>query len=253
MSFLLTLAIFIVLSLALSELNKPKRRNEDARPGGLGDFNFPTATPGRVIPLLWGRCLIKAPNVVWYGDLRVEAIRERIKTGLFSSDRITKGFRYFVGMQFGICRGFDNLRSIYVGEDLLWSGTQGAGTLNIAEPGFFGGDDFGNGGIIADLDVFTGAAGQLASDYLAKHQSVLQQDGSTVTPRYKGTGYLVFRQTGVAAADASGGYIGNSQSIAPWWFELERFPALFGGQPWRSVLFAQMRKLARSRIYSSLN
>lgn len=230
MSFLITLGIFIILSIALSELNRPKRREENSRPATLSDFNFPTATQGRVVPLLWGRCLIKAPNVTWYGNLRQDAITERVKTGMFSSDSITKGFRYFVGMQFTLCRGFDAIRNIYVGEELLWSGNQGAGTIDISSPGFFGGDDYGQGGIIASLDVFTGAAGQPASDYLSKFLSFTQQNGSVVTPRYKGNGYLMFRQFGVAAADANGGYIGNSTSIKPWWFEVERYPDLFGSQ-----------------------
>ena len=44
-------------------------------PAALTDFNAPTAEPGRPIPVVFGTVLLKAPNVVWYGDLGYEPVK----------------------------------------------------------------------------------------------------------------------------------------------------------------------------------
>lgn len=67
--------ILFVASLAISYATRPKPQN--AKPAGLGDFNIPTAQDGRTLPVLFGTRDIKAPNVVWYGDLKVTAIRKK--------------------------------------------------------------------------------------------------------------------------------------------------------------------------------
>lgn len=36
----------------------------------LADVNAPTAEQGRAIPVVFGTCLIKSANIVWYGDLK---------------------------------------------------------------------------------------------------------------------------------------------------------------------------------------
>ena len=108
----------------LAELLRPKPDLENAKPASLGDFQFPTATEDRVIPLLWGTVRQKGPNVVWYGDFIQEAITEEVKTGLFSSETLTKGFRYYLGVQFALCRGpVDALRRIWVGDVEVYSAT----------------------------------------------------------------------------------------------------------------------------------
>lgn len=43
----------------------------DAIPDSLRDVQAPTAEQGRAIPVVFGTCLIKSSNIVWYGDLRV--------------------------------------------------------------------------------------------------------------------------------------------------------------------------------------
>lgn len=222
MDILITLVIYVALYAAM-ELLRPKPKIENARPAGLGDFSFPTATEGRKVPIFWGTVVIEGPNVVWYGDLSQDAIKQKVKTGLFSSDSITKGYRYNVGIQFALCRGpIDLVKKVWIGDTLVFSGSQGAGTFTINKPTLFGGDDLGTGGVIGDVDVFIGTTTQSPSDYLAKFQN--SGAGTTRTPRYIGECYLVFRETGVTASAARGGYIGNSTSIKPWKFELQRIP-----------------------------
>lgn len=41
----------------------------------LEDLSLPTAEEGRPIPVVFGTVWISGPNVLWYGDLRTEAIK----------------------------------------------------------------------------------------------------------------------------------------------------------------------------------
>lgn len=208
----LTAAIIVSLviaatSIVLSELLRPKPKLENARPAGIGDFNFPTATEGRPVPIFWGTVRISGPNVVWYGDLRQTKITKKVKTGLWSSKNIVTNFKYFVGIQMGLCRGpIGALRQIWIGDVAVFSGTVTSGPIVISKPELFGGDDYGGGGIDGTLRLHEGSETQAVNAYLTAFQSP--------QPAYRGTCYVVWE----------GGYIGNSTAIKPWAFELERFP-----------------------------
>jgi hypothetical protein len=68
------IVVFIVaLVAAYAKMPKPQSQP----PAGLGDIKAPTAEEGREIPVLFGTRDIEGPNVVWYGDLRVEPIRKK--------------------------------------------------------------------------------------------------------------------------------------------------------------------------------
>ena len=109
---------------ALSQLLAPDPEEETIREAKLNDFNFPTATEGRVIPLHWGTDMIKGPNVLWYGDLKVIPIRENVTQSMFNDREVTVGYEYRVGIQFGICHGPAVLKAVYIGDKRVWSGTQ---------------------------------------------------------------------------------------------------------------------------------
>lgn len=211
-----TLLILFAITFVLSELLKPKPKIENAKPAGLGDFKFPTATEGRSVPLIWGTVKQEGPNVVWYGDLRTQAITEKVKTGLFSSKKVTTGYKYFLGMQMALCRGgttpVGNILRIWVGDTVLWSGNVSAdGTaIDINAPGFLGGNDQGQGGIVGTLRFHSGSMSQTANAYLAAGRQVV----GGATPKYTGTCHVVWE----------GGYLGNSENIKQWAFELRRIP-----------------------------
>ena len=235
-SIIVSLAIAALLLVA-TELLRPKPDIEDARPAGLGDFQFPTATEDRIVPVLWGTVRLRGPNVVWYGDLVQEAITERIKTGLWSSTRVTKGFRYQVGVQMALCRGPDVvLKRVWIGESLVYDGgdVAGNGRFDIDEPELFGGDELGSGGIEATCDFYGGDNPQDTNDYLAgsTDRQLIATAATPTAPRYNGTSYVLARELTSAAPSASdqGAYVGNSTTIKPWSFECCRFPALFGSQ-----------------------
>ena len=211
-----TLLILAVVFFVLSEFLKPKPKIENARPAGLGDFKFPTATEGRPVPIIWGTVKQEGPNVVWYGDLRSVPIVEKVKTGLFSSKKVTKGYRYYLGVQAALCLGgttpVGNILRIWVGDKLLWSGnvTADGTAIDINDPGFLGGDDQGAGGMIGTFRFHSGSMTQTANAYLAAGRQTV----GGVTPKYTGTCYVVWE----------GGYLGNSENVKPWSFELRRIP-----------------------------
>lgn len=211
MAIFLTLLLFAVF-FVLSEVLKPKNTEEQSR-AGLEDFRFPTASEGRPVPLIFGTVRLKGPNVVWYGDLTQEAITSGGGGGLFglfSSGGTTIGFRFRVGIQFALGRGPGaRLLRIWIGEDEIFSGDVGAGTINVNLPNFFGGDELGNGGVEGDITWFEGDQVQAASAYLAP----FQQEGGD-TPAYRGTIYAV----------AESFYVGNNTQIKPWAFEVQRIP-----------------------------
>jgi len=187
--FIESLILFAVITL-IKEFLLPPPEVENAKPSGLGDFSFPTATQGRVVPLLWGTCKLKGPNVIWYGDLKQVPIVKEIKTGLFSSiDQVT-GYRYFIGWQMALCRGpIDELLGVYIGDELVgdYSGapiTDG-NTFSISDPELFGGDSLGAGGVDGTWKLFGGTASQSASDYL----SDTSVESATISAG--GTGYVV--------------------------------------------------------------
>jgi hypothetical protein len=68
---LIVLAISITVSIALAP--KPPQ----PKPASLADFDVPTAEEGRPIPVVFGTVTVTGPNVIWYGDLRTQAIRSK--------------------------------------------------------------------------------------------------------------------------------------------------------------------------------
>jgi hypothetical protein len=195
------IALFIA-SLVISVLTAPKIKSFLRGPG---EFQAPTAEEGREIPVLFGCRDITGPNVVWYGDLGTTAITQRVRTSLFKKKRITVGYRYFVGLHFGLCCGpIDRLTQIKVGGKVAWTGNSTGGAITINEPGLFGGES-SEGGIVGTVDFATGSYDQAANAYLAT-----QLDAPV--PAFRGT----------AAAVLNHVYIGTNPYLKPWAFRATR-------------------------------
>lgn len=109
-------AIVVALVMAVvGEILRPKQKFSNPEPSALGDFSFPTADPSRVVPIFWGTCKMEGPNCTWFGDLEVVTLKKKVKTGWFSSTRVTVGFNYYLGVQlvyaYGECDEFLELRA----------------------------------------------------------------------------------------------------------------------------------------------
>lgn len=78
-----------------------------------------------------------------------------------SSKRVTVGYRYFMGLHFGVCYGpVDSVRRLKVGDRDAFTGNANSNTtVTINQPNLFGGDQR-EGGIVGDLQVLMGGPTQ---------------------------------------------------------------------------------------------
>lgn len=230
-SFWGTLILFAASILA-NEYLSPKPKLENARPTGDGDFKLPTATEGRPIPLLWGRARIDGPNVVWYGDIRQEPIKIKVKTGLWSSKKQTIGYKNYVAWQQVLCRGPGvELHGLWFGDKEVDDGSPLNLTTDtsviINEQDLFGPDE---GGFFGEIEFYTGGASQGVSGFLDTVGRQRVTSAATVTaPRYTLTSHLVISEIAFSGS-ARGAYVGNSTTIRPLSADIQRIPALFPGQ-----------------------
>lgn len=65
--------IVFIIALVVCYAMQPKA--VQPTPPSLDDMDIPTAEPGRCIPVVFGTRLLKSPNIVWYGDLRYDAVK----------------------------------------------------------------------------------------------------------------------------------------------------------------------------------
>ena len=70
--------ILWVATMVISYALRPKPVNQTPTPATIADFDVPTAEDGREIPVLFGTREVQGPNVVWYGDMRTEAIKAEV-------------------------------------------------------------------------------------------------------------------------------------------------------------------------------
>lgn len=210
-------AIVIIVVALLLVLMAPKPKIENARAANLGDFNFPRSKEGDPLQWFLGRVRIKSPNSLWYGDYNPVPIKKKQKTGLFSSKRVTVGYKYHVGLDlcFGI-GGSKPVRLLKLWSDkyVIWQGAVDTETtININLPRLFGGDDE-RGGLVGAIDYYPGGFDQTRNAYMAAK-------ADPDVPAYVGQCHLVFRGNGTTPG-ATGFYFGTSTNVNPISAEMER-------------------------------
>jgi hypothetical protein len=124
-----------------------------------------------------------------------------------SSKKATVGYRYYMGLQFGLCHGpVDALYKVSAGDRDAWIGAQTtSGSIAIYAPELFGGDKK-EGGVVGILDVAMGEPTQTTNSYLA---GLL----GPAIPAFRGILSLVWRGGQVAA---------NNPYVKPWAFRVKR-------------------------------
>lgn len=135
-----------------------------------------------------------------------------------SRKKATVGYRYYMGLHFGICHGpVDAVEEITVGERTAWSGSQTAsGSLSINSGELFGGDKR-EGGVAGTLDVMMGESTQGANSYLVSKLGA-------VIPAFRGILSAVWRGGQVSA---------NNPYVKPWAFRVKRIlQGWTGGTAW---------------------
>lgn len=172
----------------MGTLLTPKPHFNQPQPSALGDFRFPTAQEGRAIPVVFGTVKIGGGNTVWWGDLSVVAITQRVKSGLFSHKTITTGYRYYLGVQYALCQGpIDALVGLTSNnKSVPFSGSAGTDkvTISINAEDLFGGDT-SEGGISGTITLYKGTQTQGSDAYLSAKQTGF---GGSSSVAYSGAG-----------------------------------------------------------------
>jgi len=124
-----------------------------------------------------------------------------------SKKSVTVGYRYYLGLHFGLCHGpVDSFGQVDVGDRTAWSGNLTAsGSIGIVAPEIFGGDKR-EGGIVGILDVAMGEPTQMENSYL------VSQLGAAI-PAFRGILSVIWRGGQVTA---------NNPYVKPWAFRVKR-------------------------------
>lgn len=176
-------ALFVA-SLLISALLQPKPKEQ--KPAAFEDFDFPTAEDGTPQIVVFGDVWLTDWTVIGAGNYRSKKIKTKQKS-LFGSKEVDAGFKYFMGLHFGLCNSLDDIVEIKVADKSIWKGTVGTenlNVLNIDQPQIFGGDS-GEGGIQGTLWVMRGASDQQP---LPQLQAMLGGD----VPAYRGVATAFF-------------------------------------------------------------
>lgn len=235
-SFFLRLVVTFVLAGISAYLSY--RKPEVPDPGTLDDLGNPRADEGTEITKIFGTVTLADPQVVWFGDLRAEAIIEKggRKYGIVGpKQKITIGYKYFLGVHFVLCLGpVDYIRRIRVDKRSIWDGLASSGQIVVNKPTLFGSEKR-EGGVSGAIDLLIGSDDQTVNDYLAVKTSA-------PTPAYRGVTGLVLRQF----------YIGNSVSLRPFDTDIQRIfvcdPQYESGLQWYSAKAAILRNPAPAPV-----
>lgn len=71
---LLTSLALLIISSALQE--SARAQPAQLKPPEPGKLDVPTAEEGRPVPVIFGTCMVKSPNVIWYGDSNTSPIKQ---------------------------------------------------------------------------------------------------------------------------------------------------------------------------------
>ena len=135
-----------------------------------------------------------------------------------SSKKTTIGYRYHMGLHFGLCHGpVDAVYEIQAGERTAWSGNQTASGAIVVNAGELFGGDKREGGVAGALDIMMGEPTQGTNSYLVSKLGA-------IIPAFRGILSAVFRCGQVAA---------NNPYVKPWAFRVKRIlKGWTGDVPW---------------------
>ena len=192
-----------IISYALAP--KPPKPKKAA----LEDFELPTAEEGRPIPVVFGTVDVGGANVLWYGDLKAKGL---------SNDM---GFKYYLGMHFGICHGpVNKISRISIAEKTAWTGSITSSATAVVTQGKLFGGSKREGGWIGNFDFEFGGPTQVTNTYLTA------AIGGSL-PAYRGILGCVFHAVDdpVLGHMNEGGYVGTTPYIKGVSFRVSRTTA----------------------------
>ncbi|MCA8835741.1 MAG: hypothetical protein K8953_11730, partial [Proteobacteria bacterium] len=182
---------------------------------GVGDFNIPTATEGRVVPIaIGGRMRCNSPNCIWYGDFAAEPIT--VETGVIFTRDETVGFNYKLALQYALFKTkVAGITGVWIGDDEVYRGAP-LTVVDIDRPDLFGGEMSG-GGFVGRLRLFDGDANQGVSTFLSTRVDPLSA--------YRGTCYVMITNV----AETEGASIGESNQLRHIRIEVQTYDTIANG------------------------
>jgi hypothetical protein len=180
------------------------------QPKALSDFGLPTVDGARAIPVVFGRCKVTGPNLLWYGNFGTE---------IYNDGQRDVGYSYYLGLDLGVCHGpVDRVR------DLLFDDTsfgfdfhESSNGASIYHVGARRGLRPSGGDMEGHAWVYPGGATQAADPYL------LEKAGSTY-PGYPHLCHVVLRNN----ISGGGFQTGTSEYLRAIAVDVERYPNALG-------------------------
>ena len=238
---------FVYLILAIITIAAQKKP-PDAKAAGLEELDVPVAEDGRALPVIFGRVRMKAPNVVWYGDMETRRIRKR--SGF---SKVTVGHKYFLKWQMVFCHGPVNkggnplfaekpMNPFITGLGLTDLTLLAPGSYDIPfdDGNFFGGETRG-GGISGILHIRAGWSDQMPAPQY--------KNGITDNNGYRGVVTVDVYKNG----SPGGIWIGNSEQLRLITLDFERTDAGWDGDVWYPEKLAIARTPTGTEAYNDVN
>ena len=123
--FTIMALVMMVMSVVYTAFFAPKPKTQNAIAGTLSNVTYPQSSAASPVPLVLGTVRLKGPNTLWYGDFSIQNIT--VKTpgsffGLMGGKSQTVAYRYYVGMDLGLCLGPDvELLTVWAGQYIVYT------------------------------------------------------------------------------------------------------------------------------------
>jgi hypothetical protein len=125
----LTAGIIAIATVAVSAaamlFYRPQTANvnqDDMSPANLDSFSVTSASEGSCVAKCYGRVRL-AGNIIWWGNLRSEAVYEEVETGGGKgggggggSEDVLQGYNYYIDMWQAVCCGPATLEKVYIND-----------------------------------------------------------------------------------------------------------------------------------------
>lgn len=228
---MLIMAGFQVLSNLLAK--QPSTKPEDGPKLPRNDGSTP-------IPVAWGECYISGSQILDYFDFKVKPIKKGNPGTLFLTST-TIGYRYYLGMVFGVCWGKSEhsietegvrLIEIWIDNKKVWEGGGGSILGNytpnfVNKPALFGSEDQQGG--VRFKGRWYGGGDLTALGFPPTPDSYWAAQRGLTMPHYKDLAYFVFPGPSAGSLPPEhgggiGGYIGNTTNLWPIAFRVIRRP-----------------------------
>jgi len=209
--------IMFLVSIIITDLTR-KIPDSNLKKMGLDDFDFPTVSEDRVIPVVVGDVLVEGPNVTWYGDYLRKKLKE--SAGMIFKKSVTVGYQYYVGMELALCWGeVDSITEVHFGDKVAWTGnvTADGDSFLVSDVGLYGGKKKG-GGVHGNCVFYKGTSSQAADSYMTSQTGEAYQ--------HAGVSKIIWE--GPNGSLRGGGLLGEQPIVRAMKFRVQVYPNYLG-------------------------